>query len=285
MSHEHGERIRVGVVIPSRPIHRVPLRLAAEGCHHDTVPARHIGESSVTGRAGRVRYALLALTIAAAMVSGPMVQQPSTAATSASTTAISRPLVTLIKRLPVAAPSHVGSYDRSKYGDDWASRSTKWGYCNTRALVLIAESAVATTRNSNCTVLTGKWFSWYNDKTYTNAYGGTYVQIDHMVPVENSWQSGAWSWTKATRVRFYNDLGDARSLNAVDSYDNEAKGASAPDEWLPRYHRCKYIRYWAAVKTRWSLTVTKSEKAALLRIASGCPNTTVNVTKASIAYR
>jgi hypothetical protein len=220
--------------------------------------------------------------IAAAVVSGLTDQQPSTAATN---TAISRPLVTLIKRLPVAAPSHVGSYDRSKFGDDWTSRSTKWGYCNTRALVLIAESAVATTRNSNCTVLTGKWFSWYNDKTYTNAYGGTYVQIDHMVPVENSWQSGAWAWTKATRVRFYNDIGDARSLNTVDTYDNEAKGASAPDEWLPRYHRCRYIRYWAAVKTRWSLTVTESEKAALLRIASGCPNTTVNVTKASIAYR
>jgi len=150
--------------------------------------------------------------------------------------------------------------------------------------VLVAESDVATTRNSNCTVLTGKWFSWYNDKTYTNAYGGTYVQIDHTVPVENSWQSGAWSWTKATRVRFYNDLGDARSLNAVDTYDNEAKGASAPDEWLPRYHRCRYIRYWAAVKTRWSLTVTKSGKAVLLRIASGCPNTTVKVTKASIVY-
>ena len=236
----------------------------------------------MTGRTRQTGCALAALTIAAAMVSGFVVEQPSSAAT---TTTVSRPLVTMIKRLPVAAPSHVASYDRTKFGDDWASKSTKYGYCNTRALVLIAESKVATTRNSNCTVLKGKWYSWYNDKTYTSAYGGTYVQIDHMVPVENSWQSGAWSWTKATRVRFYNDLGDSRSLNAVDTHDNEAKGASSPDEWLPGYHRCRYIRYWTAVKTRWSLTVTHSEKAALLRIASGCANTTVNVTKASITYR
>jgi len=81
----------------------------------------------MTGRTGRVRYALLALTTAAAMVFGPMVQQSSIAATGSSAIAISRPLITLIKRLPVAAPSHVGSYDRSKFGDDWTSRSTKWG--------------------------------------------------------------------------------------------------------------------------------------------------------------
>jgi hypothetical protein len=42
--------------------------------------------------------------------------------------------------------------------------------------------------------------------------------------------SGAWKWDKATRVRFYNDLGDLRTLASVDIHDNEAKGDQDPME-------------------------------------------------------
>ena len=88
------------------------------------------------------------------------------------------------------------------------------------------------TTNDYCTVSKGKWYSYYNARYYKNAYGGA-VQIDHTVPVENAWVSGAWRWTKATRVRYYNDLGDPRTLVAVDAHDNEAKGDHDPTTWLP----------------------------------------------------
>jgi hypothetical protein len=221
----------------------------------------------------------------ALLVMGVVLTGPAHAAPAASSATVSKPLVSMIKALRVAAPSHVSSYDRTKDFGDWTSHSTQYGYCNTRALVLIAESKVTTTRNSYCTVSAGKWFSWYNDRYYYNAYGGRTVQIDHLVPVENAWQSGAWGWTKATRVRYYNDLADPRALNAVDAHDNEAKGDSAPSRWMPTYHRCRYVRSWAAIKTRWSLSVTKAERAALLADAAGCPNTTIRVTVAPITYR
>ncbi len=126
--------------------------------------------------------------------------------------------------------------------------------------MLKAESLKPTTQNPNCTIATGKWFSYYNATTYKLA---SKLQIDHTVPVQNVWISGAWRWNKATRVRYYNDLNDARTLVAVDSHDNESKGDQDPTHWLPSHGKCRYVRYWTAVKTRWHLAVTTAEKTEL----------------------
>jgi hypothetical protein len=184
-----------------------------------------------------------------------------------------------IRYLHVAAHSHVGSYDRTKDFGDWISQG---GGCDTRAVVLKAESTKSTTQNPNCTIETGKWFSYYNATTYTKASD---LQIDHTVPVENVWISGAWRWTHATRVRYYNDLIDSRTLVAVDTHDNESKGDQDPTTWLPSHGRCRYERYWVSVKTRWHLTITSAEKTKLTTMAAKCPNRTLTITEASIQYK
>ena len=195
-------------------------------------------------------------------------------------TTVALPLRTAVSHLPVAAHSHASSYDRTREFGTW---KTQYGECDTRAVVLKQESLVRTTQNSYCTVSTGKWFSYYNARYYYDAYGGA-LQIDHVVPVENAWVSGAWRWTKATRVAYYNDLGDGRTLVAVDRHDNEAKGDADPSQWMPSHGRCRYIRAFTAVKIRWHLTVTRAEKAALVHDANGCANSVLRVTRASIHY-
>jgi hypothetical protein len=186
-----------------------------------------------------------------------------------------------IRDLPVARHSHVATYDRTKDFGDWI---TQYGECDTRAVVLITESLKPVTKSYYCTVSKGKWFSYYNGKYYYNAYGGT-VQIDHTVPVENVWISGAWRWTKQTRVRYYNDLKDPRTLVGVDAYDNESKGDQDPTTWLPQDGVCRYVRYWVAVKTRWHLNVTTTEKSTLADLAASCPNPLLTVAKAVVRYR
>jgi uncharacterized protein DUF1524 len=186
---------------------------------------------------------------------------------------------TAIAALHVARHTHVGSYDRTKDFGDWIEQG---GGCDTRAVVLKTESSKPTTQNSNCTIETGRWYSYYNAATYTRAAS---LQIDHTVPVENVWISGAWRWTKATRVRYYNDLNDTRTLVAVDSHDNESKGDQDPATWIPSHGDCRYVRYWAAVKTRWQLSATRAEKTKLADLAASCPNKKVTITKAVIAYR
>jgi hypothetical protein len=190
-------------------------------------------------------------------------------------------LTAAVENLRVSRHRHSGSYDRDRQFGDWI---TQHGECDTRAVVLKSESLRPTTQTSYCTVKRGKWYSYYNARYYYNAYGGK-VQIDHTVPVENTWVSGAWRWTKSTRVRYYNDLGDARTLVGVDAHDNEVKGDQDPTSWMPSHGRCRYVRYWVAVKTRWSLTVTAAEKSRLRDLAAGCPNTELRVRRAVIHRR
>jgi hypothetical protein len=185
-----------------------------------------------------------------------------------------------IRNLPVAEHSHVASYDRTADFGDWI---TQYGECDTRAVVLIQESLKPVTKSYYCTVSKGKWFSYYNATYYRNAYGGI-VQIDHTVPVENVWISGAWRWTQATRVRYYNDLKDSRTLVGVDAHDNESKGDQDPTTWLPPDGTCRYVAYWVAVKTRWHLSVTAAEKSKLASLAASCFNRRLTVTKAVVQY-
>lgn len=217
------------------------------------------------------------LAVAVAVTSCPLGQPTAGAATGK----IATPLRTAVQQLTVAPQSHAASYDRERQFGNW---SMQYGACDTRAVVLKAESLKPTKQNEYCTILSGRWYSYYDGRYYTSPYGGA-LQIDHTVPVENAWVSGAWRWTRGTRVRFYNDLGDPRSLVAVDRHDNEAKGASSPEEWMPTHGRCRYIRSWVAVKTRWHLAVTKSEKRALSSYATRCANRPLTVARAAIRLR
>jgi len=223
---------------------------------------------------------LVALMLSAPTCITLMGNSPATAQTSTNVR-VTKYLRTAINQLLVAAHSHASSYDRTADFGDWISQG---GGCDTRAVVLKDESLKPTTQSSSCTVETGRWYSFYNATYYNSAYGGT-VQIDHVVPTENTWVSGGWRWTQATRVRFYNDLGDSRTLVAVDRHDNEAKGDRDPSEWMPTNGKCRYIRYWVAVKIRWQLPVTTAEKAALQRIARGCTNPKITVTQATVTLR
>ncbi len=205
---------------------------------------------------------------------------PTQAATTAARTATASTTVQIrvraaIKQLPVAKHSHVGSYDRDKQFGDWASEGNG---CDTRAAVLKDESLKATTQNQNCTIETGKWYSYYNATSYTKASS---LQIDHTVPVENAWISGAWNWTQATRVRYYNDLGDSRTLVAVDTHDNESKGDQdhhlAASGWQ--------VPLRALLERRQDTLASErhlAEKAKLTKLAASCPNVRLTVTKASI---
>ena len=86
-------------------------------------------------------------------------------------------------------------YDRDVQFGGWIDAD---GDCrSTRQEVLIAESQTALTFSSgNRTVSTSQWLSFYDDQTYTSAAD---VEIDHLVPVDEAWGSGARAWTQERR--------------------------------------------------------------------------------------
>lgn len=179
-----------------------------------------------------------------------------------------------VAAIPTAAENNSG-YDRALF-PHWVDAN---GDCqNTRAEVLVAEAdaAVTYTSSSSCTVATGKWFSYYDRATWTNAAD---VDIDHMVPLAEAWGSGAKGWTTARRQAYANDLGDSRTLVGVTDNVNQAKGDQDPATWLPTYDKCRYVAEWVAVKIRWGLTADSAEKSVLNSYASSCSNT-ITVTTA-----
>ncbi|WP_425582178.1 HNH endonuclease family protein [Streptosporangium carneum] len=100
------------------------------------------------------------------------------------------------------------------------------------------------------------------------------LDVDHLVPLAEAWDSGASTWTAAQRQEYANDLDDPGHLVAVTARSNRSKADKDPSQWLPPYQpaRCRYVTEWVAVKLRWALTVDAAERDTLTELAGACPN-------------
>lgn len=209
--------------------------------------------SSPTGR-------LRASVLVAALVGTLLV--PVAGAQAATTRATA-----LLAQLVVAAEVDSPAYDRSFF-THWVDADRDG--CNTRAEVLKRSSTAAVTYSSGCTVATGRWTSTYDATTWTSASD---VDIDHLVPLHEAWQSGAHRWTAAQRQAFANDLEHEPALVVMTSALNRSKGSRDPAEWLPPAAQCTYLVAWASVKYRWSLTIDSREARVLGdRLGGDCGN-------------
>lgn len=157
-----------------------------------------------------------------------------------------RSVIGLFERLRVEA-EHRRGYSRDAVFDGWLYS----GGLSTRDRVLRDEQRADST-----------WFSAYDARVVTDKAD---LDIDHLVPLAEAWESGGHLWTEATWTRFANDLDDPRSLIAVSASTNRSKGARDPAEWWPpnSSYRCQYAVDWIAVKTRWNLSVDSAEHAVL----------------------
>ncbi|MFK3902627.1 HNH endonuclease family protein [[Kitasatospora] papulosa] len=146
--------------------------------------------------------------------------------------------------------------------------------CETRAEVLLEEATTKPEQGERCALTGGVWLSYYDDVKVTEARK---LDIDHMVPLAEAWDSGAYDWTAERRQAYANDLGADRSLVAVTAKSNRSKSDKDPAAWLPPADaaHCTYAADWTGTKLRWGLTADGKERAALLKLAEGCPDTTV----------
>jgi len=147
---------------------------------------------------------------------------------------------------------------------------------DTRVEVLIEESLTWPSFKSRCKVAKGEWFSKYDNKTITDVSS---LDIDHLVPLQEAWQSGAHSWTNKQRQDYANELKAGNTLIAVTSSTNRSKGSKEPQSWLPNSgYVCQYLTDWVDVKKRWGLSVDKGEKEFLKTSLTSCLNGQTPVT-------
>lgn len=174
-----------------------------------------------------------------------------------------------LEMLPMKGRAPKTGYKRAQFGDGWA----KLGNCDTRNLILQRDLKNVVLEDDKCKVRTGALNDPYTGKAIAFARGASTsaaVQIDHVVALSNAWQTGAQQLSAERRVQLAND---PLELLAVDGPANQQKGDGDAATWLPsnKPFRCQYIARQIAVKRKYVLWVTESEKAAMARVLSSCP--------------
>ncbi len=141
--------------------------------------------------------------------------------------------------------------------------------CDTRKEVLIRDAVEPPEVGERCNLSGGRWLSLYDGRAFTDAGG---LDIDHMVPLAEAWDSGAWAWSAERRQAFANDLEHRFALLAVSASSNRSKGARDPAEWMPPDESswCAYATGWRDTKLAWGLTFDQAEFDALAVALATC---------------
>ena len=163
--------------------------------------------------------------------------------------------------------SSTTNYSRDAFGSAW--KDVDRNGCDTRNDILGRDFTTAIYKGgtNDCKVIGGTWTDPYSNESYTFTEQPSEAQIDHVVSLSNAWQMGADLWTEEMRTEFANDplnlIVTVASLNRQKSDSNAAS-------WLPPYKpgRCDFIARQVAVKTKWQLFVTSSEKRIMVGILS-----------------
>ncbi|MCO7218442.1 HNH endonuclease family protein [Klenkia sp. PcliD-1-E] len=209
--------------------------------------------------------------------SAPSTQPPATAPTTTTDAApvAAEPgtVLAALAQLPVKGRAPQTGYTRDQYGEGWVD--TDRNGCDTRNDVLARDLTAEQFRpgTRDCVVTSGVLVDPYSGATILFQRGqGTSeaVQIDHVVALSNSWQTGAQGWDAATRVAFAND---PLNLLAVDGTLNAQKRDGDAATWLPpdRGYRCAYVARQVAVKVAYGLWTTQAEHDAMAGILGTCP--------------
>ena len=184
----------------------------------------------------------------------------------------------VLETLPVKGRAPKTGYSRDAFGQRWADVDRNG--CDTRNDILKRDmtSIVYKAKTRNCVVLSGTLIDRYSGDTINFVRGevsSMEVQIDHVVALSNSWQTGAFKLSIAQRTALAND---PLNLFAVKGRLNSQKGDGDAATWVPpmKSFRCAYVAQQIAVKAKYSLWVVPPEKAAMLAILAQCPTQEVN---------
>jgi len=237
-------------------------------------------------------YSQEAADLAAYLAQNPVVPAVAAAATTApagatAAAAAATPAWTWKKPLPgipslvqatnelaqLSRPGNVLDYVTQPVGyyhADW----TKPNGCAMNYRVQQRDASYVTLGPDNCAPDFGIWQDPYFDMNV----GWDEVQVDHVVPQRNAYDSGAYLWTDATgafdskRWRdFANDI-NGLELLTISSYGNNQKSDMSPDEWMPPNEDfdCTYTKMWIDVKYHYDLTITPAELATLQKELTYC---------------
>jgi hypothetical protein len=181
----------------------------------------------------------------------------------------SSPAIVALNNLEVKGRAPKTGYSRDQFSKGWADT----GGCDMRNFILKRDMTEVITRSEiDCTVMQGTLQDPYTGKQVMFVRGpdtSDDVQVDHVVALSNAWQTGAQQISAEMRHGVAND---GLNLLAVDGPANQKKSDADAATWLPpsKDYRCRYVARQIAVKQKYSLWVTPSEKDAMKKVLGGC---------------
>jgi hypothetical protein len=184
----------------------------------------------------------------------------------------------VLAALPVKGRAPKSGYDRAMFGQAWSDDvSVQGGHngCDTRNDVLRRDlrNVVLKPGSSGCAVLSGSLQDPYSGAAIAFQRGqgtSSLVQIDHIVALGNSWQTGGQRLSSERRRDLAND---PLNLWAVSGVANQQKSAGDAATWLPanRSIRCLFVARQVAIKASYGLWVTGPERDAIKQVLERCP--------------
>jgi len=148
--------------------------------------------------------------------------------------------------------------------------------CDSRKAVIISEAIIKPVVEKGCVIKGGEWLSIYDLVKVTDAGK---LDVDHMVPLAEAWDSGASAWDDKKREMYANDQTDSRHLIAVTGSSNRSKSDQDPSDWVPtnKSYVCEYLTNWVSIKVRWGLSIDKKEKESITAQLKLCKSTKFSV--------
>jgi hypothetical protein len=183
--------------------------------------------------------------------------------------------LTVLASIPVHWPASKSGYSREQFGKPWTDDvdGVEFGHnhCDTRDDILRRDLS-SVVPPTGCEVKTGVLHDRYtgNDIPFNRDEGtDVLVQIDHIVPLLNAWQTGAQQWDLVKRTQFANDPVE---LLAVSGKANRKKKAGDVATWLPsnKDYRCEYVTKVVNIKAKYGLWMVQSEHDEAARVLSKC---------------
>jgi hypothetical protein len=173
----------------------------------------------------------------------------------------------VLEQLEVKGRAPKTGYNRAQFGDGWAIKNG----CDTRNIILHRDLKDVQT-NEKCQVVSGILDDPYTGEKIVFKRGAATsgdIQIDHVVALSDAWQKGAQQLSAPVREQLAND---PLELLAVDGPANQQKSDGDAATWLPsnKVFRCQYVARQIAVKKKYRLWVTDTEREAIARVLSSC---------------
>ena len=176
--------------------------------------------------------------------------------------------LTALNKLEVKGRAPKTGYTRSQF-PHWSDPDRNG--CDARNDILKRDLSNITYKSGtrDCKVIAGQLLDPFSGKVITFSTTKVVIDIDHVVSLSNAWQTGAAYFDKNTRLLIAND---PINLLAVDAKLNRQKGDGDAATWLPpnKSFRCEYVAKQVAVKTKYQLWVTASEKSAIKEVLQSC---------------